>query len=165
MNLPPYNTFPIISSDRIELREVQTSDLKDMLDISYYGIKKANTIEEALEMLEKINEDYTNGNSIHWAIKDKTTNNIVGTCGFYRGFENEAGELGFILLPQYKGKGYMTQALPLWIDFGLRKIGLKRIWAITFKQNEPAIKLLKKLDFKKVAEFDNDEIIFELMKK
>lgn len=113
-------------------------------------------------MQTKINADYNNGNSIHWGIVDKLTNKIVGTCGYYRGLDKGQGELGCILLPQYRGKGYMTFAMLLVIEFGLKNIGLKRIWAITTKQNEKAIKLIEKLNFIKIADLNDNEVEYEL---
>jgi ribosomal-protein-alanine N-acetyltransferase len=60
-------------------------------------------------------------------IADNLTNKIIGTCGYYRGFEKGAGELGCVLLPQHRGQGYMTSALLLAIEFGLNTIGVKCI--------------------------------------
>jgi ribosomal-protein-alanine N-acetyltransferase len=48
------------------------------------------------------------------------------------------------------------------IDFGLNNIGLTRIWAITTKQNERAIKLIEKLSFIKIANLDDNEVEYEL---
>ena len=48
------------------------------------------------------------------------------------------------------------------IKFGLNNIGLKRIWAITTKQNEKAIKLIEKLNFIKIVDLDDNEIEYEL---
>jgi ribosomal-protein-alanine N-acetyltransferase len=64
-------------------------------------------------------------------------------------------------LPQHYGKGYMTAAMSLAIDFGLKNIGLQRIWAATSQQNTKAIQLLKRLNFKRTALLDDDEIEFE----
>ncbi|MFV5685249.1 GNAT family N-acetyltransferase [Flavobacterium sp. GB2R13] len=87
---------------------------------------------------------------------------MIGTCGYYRGFEEGAGELGCVLLQQYRGQGFMTSAMLLAIDFGINNIGLKRVWAITTKQNEKAIKLLEQLNFTKIADLDDNEIEYEL---
>ena len=159
---PPYNNFPCISSDRILLRQVLPSDIQAIVDISFYDGIKATKMEEAIEMQAKINKNYLEGNSIHWAIIDKATSNITGTCGYYRGFENDAGELGCVLLRQYQGKGLMTEALKLAIDFGLHVIKLKRIWAVTTKQNHKAIKLLNKLNFIKVDDLPDNTMEYEL---
>ena len=162
MNLPPYDNFPSISDDKISLREIQFSDIDDIIGISFYDAIQATTIKQATEMQNKINKDYLNGNSIHWGIADKLTNKIVGTCGYYRGLDKGEGELGCVLIPQYRGQGYMTSALFLAIEFGRHHIGLRRIWAITTKQNERAIKLIEKLNFIKIAELDDNEVEYEL---
>jgi ribosomal-protein-alanine N-acetyltransferase len=163
MKLPPYDTFPSISDDNISLRKIQFSDINDIIEISFYDAIQATTLTQAMEMLAKINMDYSSGNSIHWAIADKLTNKIIGTCGYYRGLDKGEGELGCVLLPQYCGQGYMTFALLLAIEFGQNNIGLKRIWARTTKQNEKAIKLIEKLNFIKIADLENNEIAYELI--
>ena len=161
MNLPPYPIFPNIIGDEISLRQIIDSDLNALIDISYYNAVQATTFEEALHMNAIINNDYNAGNSIHWGITLNNTNTIIGTCGFYRGFDNEAGELGCVLLPQYIGKGYMNSALKMIIHFGLNHIGLKRIWANTSNQNEKAIKLLSKLHFIKTVDLNDGDIEFQ----
>ena len=163
MRLPPYKSFPSISNDKIFLREIQSSDIEDIIEISFYDAIQATTMRQAAQMQTKINEDYLNGNSIHWGIADKLTNKIVGTCGYYRGLEKGEGELGCVLLPTYRGQGYMTSAMLLAIQFGLNDIGLKRIWAITNKQNLKAVKRMENLNFTKIAELEHDEVEYELI--
>lgn len=162
MILPPYDKFPSISDDKISLREIQFSDISDLIEISFYDAIQATTLQQATEMQIKINQDYIDGNSIHWGIANKLTNEIIGTCGYYRGLDKGEGELGCVLLPRYRGQGYMTPAMVLAIEFGLNNIGLKRIWAITTKQNEKAIKLIENLNFIKIADLDDNEIEYEL---
>lgn len=163
MKLPPYDTFPVLKDRNITLRPVQKADISHLLEISFYDSVKAADLEQALGMQYKINADYEAGNSIHWGIADNTTNKITGTCGFYRGFNKRSGELGFVLLSQYRGKGFMTTALSRVIDFGFTYMGLERIWAVTNRQNVNAIKLLERLHFRKVA-VSGDEAEYEFTK-
>jgi [ribosomal protein S5]-alanine N-acetyltransferase len=86
----------------------------------------------------------------------------MGTCGYYRGLDKGEGELGCVLLPRYKGQGFMTAAMELAIDFGINFIKLNRIWAITTRQNDKAIRLLTRLDFIKVTDLPDNEIEYEL---
>lgn len=165
MKLPPYDIYPSISDEKIALCQILTSDIQDVIEISFYDSIPAKTIEEATEMQKKINKDYETGNSIHWGIVDKMTNNLVGTCGYYRGLDKGIGELGCVLLPQYRGQGYMSHAMQLAINFGLNTIGLKRVKAITTKQNDKAIKLLDRLNFIKIAHLQDGEIEYELRLK
>lgn len=162
MRLPPYDVFPTIHGNKISLRQILTADIEDLIEISFYDSVQATTLQEATEMQAKINKDYMEGNSIHWGIAHNLTGKIIGTCGYYRGLEEGAGELGCFLLPQYRGQGFMTSAMLLAIDFGINNIGLKRVWAITTKQNHKAIKLLEQLSFTKIADLDDNEIEYEL---
>ena len=162
MNTPPYNIFPFISGDKISLRQILPSDITDIIEISFYDAIQATTYLQAIEMQSKIDKDYNDGNSIHWGIADNATNKIIGTCGYYRGLDKGEGELGCILVPQYRGQGFMTAAMLLAIEFGLNTMELKRIWAITSQQNKEAIKLLERLNFVKMADLKDEEIEYEL---
>jgi ribosomal-protein-alanine N-acetyltransferase len=57
----------------------------------------------------------------------------------------------------------MKAALELAIEFGINNIGLKRIWALTTKENNSAIKLLTGLNFIKIAELEDDFIEYQLL--
>lgn len=164
MNLPPYQRFPKIFGESVTLREITSEDLSDLIEISFYDAVQAKNMEEAAEMQIRIDEDYSEGNSIHWGIADSETNKILGTCGFYRGFKNGSGELGCVLLPNFQGQGYMTMAMKLAINFGLKNLELKRIWAATSKDNLQAIKLLNRLNFKKTADLEDNEMKFEFQR-
>lgn len=164
MKLPPYTKFPEIYSETIVLRQVETGDIDDLVEISFYDSKPALTAKEALEMQERINLDYQNGNSIHWGIANKLTNKIVGTLGYYRGFDEGIGELGCVLKSEFQGQGFMTNAMKMAIEFGLKNIGLTKIIAITSKQNHGAIKLLERVNFTKTAALENDEIEYLFVK-
>ena len=160
MHLPPYDIFPIIEGPIVCLREIQTKDLPDILEISYYNALKAASVDEASLMLERINRDYEAGKAIHWGIADSHSDKLVGTCGYYRGLDMGYGELGFVLLAQHQGKGYMTAAITLAMQFGLVTIGLKRIWAETTLDNKLAIALLKRLNFSQEALLEDNGVIF-----
>ncbi|ACU08021.1 GCN5-related N-acetyltransferase [Flavobacteriaceae bacterium 3519-10] len=162
MKFPPYKTFPTLDNERVSLREIRSSDMEALVEISYYDAIKAEDAQQAAEMHAKINEDYFDGNSIHWGIADRATDCIIGTCGYYRGFENGRGELGCVLLPDFRGKGYMSDAMKLAVDFGLNTIGLKQIWAATDRTNIAAVKLLERVGFRKTAEREDGEVEYFL---
>lgn len=162
ITLPPYAVFPSVYGETIALRQVMAPDIQDLIEISFYDAIQATSVSEASEMQAKIDGDYAEGNSIHWGIQHNATHKLIGTCGYYRGFDKESGELGCILLPQYQGQGYMSAAMKLAIDFGINTMGLKRIWAATSKENKKAIQLLERLNFTKIADLDDDYIEYEL---
>ncbi len=150
MNKPPYTQYPKIASEALLLRKVEPEDLQQLLPISFYDGKRAATVAEAAKMLQQIEQEYLCGESIHWGIEEKRSGKLTGTCGFYRGFKNASGELGCVLLPEYRGKGFMTEAMRLAIEFGFHVIHLQRIFAVTSKDNSAAIRLLERLNFRSI---------------
>lgn len=162
LSLPPYAIFPTIYGEKITLRQIQLSDINDLIEISYYDAVKASTLGQAIEMQDKINADYLQGDSIHWGIEDLVSNKIVGTCGYYRGLDKGEGELGCVLLPEFRGMGLMMAALQLAMSFGINNMALKRIWAITTNDNQKAKMLFDRLGFIEVKESPDGEITYEL---
>lgn len=158
MKLPPYQNFPELSSDTLILRQIVEDDIESLVEISFYNALPTLTVEDAAEMQERINLDYQNGSSIHWGIADKQSNKIMGTVGYYRGFKNRSGELGCVLKPEFQGKGLMTEAMKLAIEFGINEMKLRKIGAITSRENKPAIQLLERLSFVKAKDLDDDEV-------
>jgi len=165
MKLPPYETFPQMFSDQIVLREVQSSDIKDIVEISFYDAQPAFTVEKATEIQNSIDQDYQKGSSIHWGIADRQTNVIMGTLGFYRGFDKGVGELGCVLKPEFHGKGFMTTAMKLVIEFAFYKMELIKIIAVTTKLNTNAVKLLRRLDFIEASNLQEDKIEYQFVNK
>ncbi|WP_183577463.1 GNAT family N-acetyltransferase [Mucilaginibacter sp. X5P1] len=147
LNLPPYNEFPELQYDNIIMRQISTTDIANIIDICVYDGKWAVTAHDAQEILNKIDKDYQDGNSIHWGIVDIGKNIIVGSCGYYRGFDNDTGEMGFILKSEFRGKGYMLTAVNLAANYGLMDIGLKKVIAITSNRNIKTKNLLSRAGF------------------
>ena len=162
MHLPPYHPFPVLATPSLLLRQVEESDLADILDISFYNARPANSIAEASAMLRQINEDYGRGECVHWGLAHPHTNRIMGTVGFYRGFAEGTGELGCVLKPPFRGRGLMQQAMGLAIGFGLERIKLQNIIALTDRHNYAAIKLLERLQFQLVGAGESSEICYSL---
>lgn len=65
---PPYKKFPILTSNQIVLRQVTNADVDEIIEISYYDGIQASSPTEVIVMQEKINQDYLQGNSIHWEL-------------------------------------------------------------------------------------------------
>lgn len=164
MNLPPYPVFPELSNERVLLRAVTKADIAQLREISFYDAKLAESPEQAWQMQEHIDRDYREGHGIHWCIEEIAAKCVVGTCGFYRGFHNEEGELGCVLRPAFHGKGYMTEAMKLAIDFGFDVIGLQKIIANTTMQNQKAIRLLERLAFKNTGKLSGKDLRFGLQR-
>lgn len=162
MKLPPYPVFPVLASATVLLRQVLPTDAASLFEISFYDALPAQNAREAAEMQEKINADYQNGSSVHWAIVRVATNEVAGTLGFYRGFAGGSGELGCVLKPAFRGQGLMAEALRLAIGFGFGEMQLAHVTATTTRPNGPAIRLLERLGFRQAAALPGDELAYAL---
>lgn len=59
------------------------------------------------------------------------------------------GELGWTLDPSYGGKGYATEAVRALIDVSLRGLGLRRLYAECFYDNEPSWRLMERVGMRR----------------
>lgn len=107
-------------------------------------------------MLGRIDQDYAQGSTLHWGICVGEDQEVVGTCGFYRGFPADTGEIGYVLRESYRGKGIMNRALELIVEFGFTELGLLRIVAYTDRCNAASIAVLDRLGFELVDVRDED---------
>jgi len=147
---PQFVEMPILSNDRLILRSVGFDEILSIIEISVYNGKFAKNEEEAIHILKQINADVANGESFHWGIYLKEESELVGTCGYYRGFADNIGEIGYLLKISYRGLGIMTEAVKLIVDFGFDRLRLKKVVGYTSMTNPASIAVLKRVGFKKV---------------
>ncbi|GAA2214272.1 GNAT family protein [Nonomuraea monospora] len=63
--------------------------------------------------------------------------------------EGVQGELGWTLDPAYGGKGYATEAVRALIDISFNKLGLRRVHADCFYDNEPSWRLMERVGMRR----------------
>lgn len=152
--LPPFEAFPVLNGTRVNLIEMTPAHSGSLHEIMFYDGKPIASISETIRIIEKIGQDYLKGETVNWAIIEKDSNEPIGTIGYYRGFENDTGEIGFVQRPQFRGKGFMSEAVSLVVQFGRERMHLQRIIAITKSSNEPAIRVLERNRFQWEKPFD-----------
>ena len=83
----------------------------------------------------------------------------MGACGLYDRKGLEGIDIGFAFLPQYEKMGYAYEAALKIKEAAIEHFGIKRIKAITTKDNLASQKLLEKLDlkFKEFIQLEGDE--------
>ena len=87
-------------------------------------------------------------NQHRWVIIRKTDNVKMGTCGFHCWDKNNAkAEIGYDLLKEFWGNGYMQEVIDEIIKFSEKIMKVKQINANIFADNIKSIKLLEKFGF------------------
>jgi ribosomal-protein-alanine N-acetyltransferase len=172
-----FTPFPILSTDRLVLRQLEAIDDKDIF--SHRSDERVNTylddfrhssLEQTQAFITRIQNEIADGKTILWVITERNKNKFIGTICLWNISEHEhKAETGYTLEPEFHKMGYMNEALAKIIDFGFNKMKLRTIEAYTRKDNESSIRLLLKNKFKldttrKAAkEKGNDRIIFTLI--
>ncbi|MNG37036.1 Spermidine N(1)-acetyltransferase [compost metagenome] len=62
--------------------------------------------------------------------------------------EHKKAEIGFWLLPEFWGQGFMQEAFPLICDYGFNKLDLNRIEGFVDSENINCKKAVERLNFK-----------------
>jgi [ribosomal protein S5]-alanine N-acetyltransferase len=110
-----FTPFPILRTERLTLRQLQINDEKEIFTLrSDSEINKfldrplSNTIEDARNFINSVNENIQKNISLYWGITLSDSNTFVGTICIY-GFsdENDNCEIGYELLTNFQGQGIM----------------------------------------------------------
>ena len=73
---------------------------------------------------------------------------MVGTCGFANvDTSADTCEIGYVLSPAYRGKGYMTEAVQAVLDLAFDKLGLGCAKLRIIRENTDSIKLAERVGF------------------
>lgn len=148
------NKFPILESGRTILRQFKDSDLEDVYMglshpdiIKYYGIS-FDSLEATKEQMDWFRDLEANGTGIWWAVCDKSTGKFIGAGGLNElSNEHKKAEIGFWLLPENWGKGYMSETMPLILNYSFDILGLHRIEGFVETENTNCKRALAKLNF------------------
>jgi ribosomal-protein-alanine N-acetyltransferase len=116
------------------------------------------TNEEALEHIKILQDKVEKNEGINWAITLKGNPKLIGIIGHYRiRWEHFRSEIGYMLLPEYHGKGIITEAITLMIDYGFKQMKMHSLEGIIAPQNTASARVLEKNGFVKEAHFIENE--------
>jgi [ribosomal protein S5]-alanine N-acetyltransferase len=150
-----FSPFPVLSTERLSLRKLSLDDAEEIFALrsndgvnKYLDRPKANSIDEAIAFINKVNIGIAKNNWIFWAICFKDNPALVGTICLWNINEAENKvEVGYELHPEFQGKGIAKEAFSSVIDFGFGVLNASKIEAYTHKENTASTKLLEKFEF------------------
>lgn len=177
-----FNPFPNLITKRLILRKIDQADMAEILvlrsdpdTMKYIPRPLLKTNEEALEHIATIDTKLEANEGINWAITLKEDKKMIGIIGHYRiQPEHYRAEIGYILLPEFHGKGIISEAVIEVINYGFNSMGLNSIEAIIDPKNTASEKVLQKTGFLKEAHllenefFEGrflDKVIYSILKR
>ncbi len=176
MNKFPFEKFPRIETDRLILREVRDDDVADFFLLrsnpsimQFIPRPVAQTEQDVLDLIHAGREGYEKSEIMNFAIALKETDQFIGAAGYFRPNWNwHRTEVGYILNPEHRGKGYVHEAMNALVDFAFDVIGFHSLEAIIDPRNQASINVVEKLGFVKEGhikerEFWNGEYLDSLI--
>lgn len=147
--------LPTITTDRLLLRKIVPADQPKIFEglshpavIRYYGVSY-NSLEATAVQMEFYENLLADETGAWWGICHKQApDEIIGACGLNNfDAQHKNIEIGYWLLPQNQGAGYMFECLPHIIAYAFREMKAHRITAVVEEGNATSGKLLTKLGF------------------
>jgi len=147
--------FPILETERLVLRQLTADDskvwfqsLSDDEIAELVGMEPLKTVDEMKEIIDSFTDRFKEKTGMAWAITLKESNEFIGTCSYEQiDNRNHSGEIGYDLLKEYWGLGFMTEVLRAIINYGFEHLKLNRIEAHTASDNTASRNLLNRLGF------------------
>jgi RimJ/RimL family protein N-acetyltransferase len=156
-----------LRTDRLELRPFAVDDLDDayrymsdpaIVRYLYWQVRdraevRAFLAERALQgTLER------EGDRLYLAIVLPLTGQVIGEIMLHwTSREHQQGEIGFVLSPDFHGKGYAREAALVALEVGFDLLGLHRIVGRCDANNVASASLMERLAMRREAHFIHDE--------
>lgn len=145
-----------IETKRLILREWTLEDAEDLYDYARdprVGPSAGWPPHTDIEVSRSIIKGFIKEQEAY-AIELKSTHKVIGGIGLHNKQvdKNLEGvtqrEVGYVLHPDYWGKGYMTEAVEGILDYGFNKLNIDVIWCGHFDFNERSKRVVEKSGFK-----------------
>ena len=145
-----------IQTARLRIRALTTADapfilglLNDPAFLRFIGDRGVRTTADAAGYIETgpIASHARHGFGLD-AIEELGTEEPIGICGLLRREELDAPDLGFALLPPFRGCGLAYEAAAAVLADASSRLAIRRVLAIVQSDNAASIALLERLAFR-----------------
>lgn len=157
----------ILSTQRLELSKITLNDAGFLLElmndkawIQNIGDRGIHNLEDAENYIrETFFKSYETYGFGFYVISLKSTGEAIGTAGLIDREGIEGVEVGYGLLPAYRGKGYAFEATQAIFNYAKSELNIEKVVAIVNPNNEKSIFLLERLGlrFEKMIQFPGEE--------
>lgn len=145
--------IPTLYTERLSLRAMHPIDAEDMFEYArrsevteYLLWSEHKSLGFTKDYLVYIQSRYKLGDFYDWAIIDRESRRMIGTCGFTKiDPSNNSAEIGYVLNPDFHRRGLGSEAVSRIIEFGFEELSLNRIEARFMQGNEASLALMKKV--------------------
>lgn len=151
-------TYKHFETERLILQPTASADAEFIFElvntpkwIANIGDRNVKSVEAAKTYIkERMTPQLEKLGYGNYTLIRKVDNRKIGTCGLYNREGLEGIDIGFALLPDFENLGYGYESAAKLLEVGINEFQIKRISAITTKENIASQKLIEKLGLKYV---------------
>lgn len=151
-----FSTFPVLTTERLTLRESLLSDAPDVLvfrgdwEVQKYNGPVLQDVDDVETLIEEVCAEYTAQEGITWGVTLTGSDAVLGLFGFHDWNRyHRRAEVGYDLVRAYWGQGIGSEAVRAIVRFGFEQMNLNRIYAGTIADNHESVRLLERLGFQR----------------
>ncbi len=155
------SVFPILTSERLLLREFSLADIPAVFDIfsrpevvKWVEVSLFENMDQAELLVKNRMRLFDDHLGCRWAVAlREKSQQVIGSCGYFHVRQGtHTWEIGYDLHPAYWGQGLMSEALQVMIQFCLsaqNPLPIHRLEALVAPGNTASIRLLEKFGFQR----------------
>jgi [ribosomal protein S5]-alanine N-acetyltransferase len=142
---------PLIEKDAVALAQFQNENRHFFEQFSMIRDENFYTVEYQKEYILKMQKLAEQDREYRFGIFKNDTNQLIGTIALFEILRGslQNGFIGYFLDEKNNGKGYMTEAVKLMVDYAFQTLHLHRIDAGVMPHNLGSIRVLEKAGFHK----------------
>lgn len=160
----------ILETDRLILRELQLSDAEAFFAMDknpkvhqYLWNKPVQKIEETIEIILSVRQQYSDNGIGRFAMILKETNEFIGWAGLKYNTEavnNKVNfyDIGYRLDEKFWGRGYASEATFAWLNYAFETMNIKTMEAAAHSDNVASNRILQKIGMHFTEQYLEDDI-------
>ena len=177
-----FHPFQNLETERLLLLRIAATDVNEIMELrgnpetmKFVPRPLVTNVEQAMEHFKMIDDKIEHNIGINWAITLKGNPKLIGIIGHYRiQPENYRSEIGYMILPEYNGQGFVPEAIKALLIYGFDDLQMHSIEAVIDPENKASERVLQKSGFVKEAHFIENEyyngkfydsVIYSLLKR
>ena len=146
---------PTLTTKRLRLRPFRVSDgvalhrlYGDAENLRFWGTDPSPSPDATQRML-RWHMGYRLRDYVLWAVEETRSRRLVGMINYHRREIRERRvDIGWLILPEMHGKGYMTEAGRALLRHLFDDLRVHKVEAYIRKENKPSVALARRLGFR-----------------
>ncbi len=157
----------IIETPRLAIRAWMLDDAERLFEICrhadvmlHIGTREPHkSIDDALRFINWVTSYQQEHGFSRWAVLEKSTGKIIGSCGFARLVETGEIDLGYLFAREVWGRGFATEAAGAILRYGFEDLKFDEVIALTDPEHTASQRVLEKIGFtcRGIQRYDEDD--------